>query len=59
MQRLMTEEESPTQRDLASSGPSGTHSEMAVLEFQGDLLGDVRAVVGLAVDWTGTGRVIT
>ena len=51
MQRLMTEEESPTQRDLAFSGPSGTRSETALLEFQGDLLRDVRAVVGLAVDW--------
>ena len=57
-QRL-TEEESPTQRDLASSSPPGTRSETALLEFQGDLPGDVRAVVGLAVGWTGTGRVIT
>lgn len=43
----------PNPEGPSSLLPSGTCSEMALLEFQGDLLGDVRAMAGLAVGLDG------
>ena len=43
----------PNREGPSSLLPSGTCRETALLEFQGDLLGDVRAMVGLAVGLDG------